>query len=240
MVCTSYPKFGGRNWLRWVARFCLLAPAATAIILSYHPVLFFYFGRGPSRGLEQALAFGVPLLVIAGIAWIWSGPGGMTAILWAIPVLAIAYTHKYFDEVMCLRIFGTFFVGGILHLVTARYERITLPDKWLRWSASVVTLAPPAIYIFAIGTVWTPLFYIPIPVFAIGVCVLALGLAILAWVRPALGGILVVLFGGWFFYAVLFGNYYGQIFLPLLGIYTTGGILHLIRAWPRQKAELED
>ena len=99
--------------LHLVARICLFAAPVINIILG--GVL-----DGINGSLLAAIT-GVPLLLLAAIAWVWPTLGGILTMLcgtfysWYF-ILLSAYDYDYR---WLVPMFGVFIIGGILHLITA-------------------------------------------------------------------------------------------------------------------------
>ena len=71
----------------------------------------------------------------------------------------------------------------------------------------------------------------PAPIFGVIWCFFAIIFAFIALRYHRVGSILVIFLGAFFFFSVWATNHYIEIYLPVSGVYTIGGILHFINAF---------
>ena len=110
-------KSGAGKRLRWAARITTLAFLIMYVIL--FTLIWPYWW----------VFYCIPFVVIMGIAWVWSAPGGILVMACGIPALffILDETPRRGSELtmvlfpLCL----IFLIGGILHLVAAWRQRRT-------------------------------------------------------------------------------------------------------------------
>ncbi len=237
------------QWFQWLARFLLLSSSVAAFILSFyhslHGFQYVYSDFMYSRvGTNAALAFALPLLVLALVAWFRPRAGGITATLWILTILVIFLVrliNEYFDgynNSMFWPIGIVYLIGAIMHLFLPRDKENSLPaDARFRWAAIIATFAAPAafiilsiwIYIFKnipAGTGIGLLFFSPLAII--------LGIIAVAW--PFYGGIGIIIVGSLFFSLTLVTDHYPMYYVPISSVFIIGGTLHLMRerlfGWP--------
>ena len=245
-VDISHFKANSHNLLRWVARGFLLASALGVIIASY----YFYhpenslLGIGLQPQIDQALFFGIPLLVIVGFAWMWPTAGGVVAIthgayqifqFWSFlefPLTSIPVPLFY-------ALYGIFLVGGILSLATDSRQKATASypepkiDRRMRWTARITTVATIVISIIVVTVIY------PRYMTWVSMSILASIVAGIAWAWPAIGGMLIALFC--FRLIPVIANCPDEIktiSLVLYVMFLVGGVLHLVTAFSKQRARL--
>ena len=225
-----------------------MASALGVIIASY----YFYHPEnnllriGLQPQIDQALFFGIPLLVIVGFAWMWPTAGGVVAIthgayqillFWAFlnnPLILIPAPGFYI-------LYGTFLIGGILSIIIGLRQKATASypeskaDKRMRWTARITTIAAIVISIIVV-TVGYPHYFMNIA--WLYFTILASIAAGIAWIWPAPGGILIALFC---FRLIPIRAYCPdeiKTFSVILVMFLAGGILHLVTAFSKQRARL--
>lgn len=150
--------------------------------------------------------------------------------LWSMSMLASPLT--LIPVPLYVLLYGIFIIGGVLHLTAGLRLKKPLPkaetgmSKRLRWAARITPFATIAASIFLLTVIY------PRYVMWVGASILASIVAGVAWVWPAAGGTLMILFC--FHQLSVFMNCPAEIkniSFILYGIFLVGGILHLLIAW---------
>jgi hypothetical protein len=235
-------------WFHGLARFFLISSAVTALILSFYHSLHSYqyvYSEGMfSRiGTNSAIAFALPLLVLALIAWFRPHAGGIAAALWILTILVIFIVRligEYFDgydNSIFWPIGIVYLVGAVMHLCLPRQkENSIIADARFRWAAVIVTFAAPLLYFILLALVFAfrwpggmgagLLFFTPLAII--------LGIVAVAW--PFYGGISIIIIGSLFFSLTLVTDHYPMYYVPISSVFIIGGALHLMRerlfGWP--------
>ncbi len=236
-------------WFHWLARFLLLASSIAAFTLSFYPSMHsfqYVYSQGmyAREGTNAAIAFALPLLVLALIAWFRPRAGGIAAAVWILTLLVI-FTYRlisensrgFYDSTVFWPIIIVYLVGAVMHLCLPRQkENSILTDARFRWAAIIVTFAAPLLYFILLALAFAfrwpggmgagLLFFSP----------LAIIFGIVAVVRPFYSGIAIIIVGSLFFSLTLVTDHYPMYYVPISSVFIIGGALHLMRerlfGWP--------
>ncbi len=241
MITAHNIKFDLDKIMLWTGRICLLIATVSAFIYRYYhyvPNLYVVdswaiFGQA----MNQALAIAIPLIFIAGFAWIWHAPGGLIAVFGAwIGYMRVASEAKYLGYIDYLLVlpYLIFGFGGVLLLtVGLRNKRwmthLTYCDsrayKWMMRAAWISTFLPGILVFVTLMILGRPVAFV-----LIGAIYLFIAGIAFVWALP--GGILVLLIGILMLEAIWYGprpcEIFPTIYIPYFVMYIIGGILYVV------------